>query len=163
MNPENFGVKKIEVRKAEFLSKLESVLEKCGLFVTNIDFDQCYDSTINKELVDIITRKCPNLQEIDVGFQNFEINNRIDVLMPIFDKLKRFDCAFDEYDKATNDKDLGNLLLLNEKLEFFSISSNNILNGNFLNAIRGESMKELIITFGRNIPFHTICRVSKFL
>ena len=159
LNKENFGLKKIELSKAEFISVFECVLEKCGQFVTHINLEEYDEDGFNEEFVNIITKKCPNLQDIDVGYQNFYDERKIDVLMPIVDKLKRLDCNFDDGDD-TNDEDLGNLLLLNEKLEFFSISSNEVLNGTFLDAIRGDSIKELIISHGGNISFHLICRVS---
>ena len=140
--------------------KLESVLKKCGQFVTHVDLGQCYDNTIIENFANIISKKCPNLQEVNIGRQLFDDERKIDVLMPIFDKIKRLDCSFIDDDYETNDEDLGKLLSLNQKLEFFSISVNEVLNGTFLDAIRGESMKELRITFARDIPFRTICRVS---
>ena len=145
---------------------LDSVLEKCGQFVTHIDLEEFEDSAaVNEEFVNIITKKCPNLQEIDDGCQCFCVGEiKIDILMPIVDKLKRITCDFDKDNEINeiNDEDLGKLLLLNKKLESFDLFSNEILNGTFFDAMCGDSIKELYISIAKEIPFQTICRVSKF-
>ena len=107
----------IELSEPGFTSILESVLEKRGQFETDIDLEKCDDdeifteNNVNEKFVKIITEKCPNLQEIDVGFQSFVRHSRIEVLMPIVDKLKRLDC---DVDVQITDEDL-----VNKKLEFF--------------------------------------------
>ena len=133
----------------------ESVLKRCGRFLTHLVLDNYY---INDDDVDLIRRECPNLKYIDISEQqNFANKRDIANIKPIFDKVRRISCIIE---KGVTDGNLSNLFSTNDKLEYLEISIwKKFRSFTFLDALSHETIRELKIE-SENVSFDRICQVS---
>ena len=154
-DPEFWGMKNTSVSYSDFNEKhFESVLKRCGRFLKNLDFDNC---KVNKNIVDLIRRECPNLKNIDFDdcYQIYKKND-IEDIKPIFNKVKKFNA---EFQCKVTDKDLKNLFSTNDKLEYLNLNfCRKVYTSTFLDALPYETLKELIIY--SYIPLNRIFQVS---
>ena len=134
----------------------EDVLKRCGRFLTKIDFD--YRNEVNDANVNTIRRECPNLQDIDLNCQSFWSRNEIETVIPVFNKVKKFNCRF-LY--AVSNKDLKELFLLNDGLESLDIYFRMGIQFSIFDFLPNETIKELLINYEKNV--HRICKVSTVL
>ena len=143
---------------------LENILERCGRFVSEINFEllrvcDYYKRTLRK-IKNIIFKKCSNIQVIEIGNQFITRKRDILVLKPIFNKLKK--CHFSIVGDDISDADLQDLFSLNTKMEHCRIYFSVNISANVLYSLPCETIKSLeILSSAPYVPLHTVCRVSK--
>ena len=148
-----WGFKKTRISNLEI--RFESLLEKCGRFLTHFVF---YDYEVNEHSIYLVTSECPNLQVIDIMKHQLLLNAEdLQIVKLIFDKVRIFHCFIEN----VKDQDLKDLFSKNHKLEYLKIYLAGRINPNclFLNALPCETMRVLIID-SQDVPFHRICEVS---
>ena len=132
---------------------LNILLKRCARFVSNLVFDQDRDIKI----LSMVFKKCSNLEEIDLDTLVFCYKEHIEIIKPIFEKIKKFKWIIHLND--IDDEDLKSLFSLNKKLESLEINPNDSVNGAFLDTLPKETVKELIFEFASPIAFNKICHV----
>ena len=113
----------------------------------------------DEEILDLVLKECPNLQEVEIGYQ-YLTKKSIEALKPVFDKIRKLQCSILKDD--VDDEDLKNLFLKNEILEHLTIMTNRIVKGTFLDSLPRETMKELVVNYKRPAVVDNVCRVSAF-
>ena len=150
-DPELWGIKKTPL--SNFTTCFKRVLKRCGRFLTHLVFETC---KVNNDIVNLVRRECPNLQDIDFSNDSITNKNYIQDIKSIFDKAKK--CIF-AFDFKVTDEDLKTLFSLNDKLEYLDIyfieDSHSFT---FLNELPHETIRELIIF--SDISLNRIIQVS---
>ena len=131
-----------------------SILKRCGRYLTELIL--IYGHMLDEELVNMITKYCPQIQYIDL--KDYYTFNKADIetVKPIFNLFRTFNCSL----RGMSNKESKKLFSLNKKLECLEINCNEALNGSFLFSLSRETMKELVLTTSQSIPFDRICHVS---
>ena len=158
-HPETWGMWKrdyFKTRRHQIM--LKNILKRCGRFLTYIVYDKGYnyERLLNKNIVSLIKKSCPNLQVIDIPSQRCRDINDIRTIVPIFDKVKKFEimCL-----NIVDNDNLKYLFSLNNQLESLNITFKITIHTNFLDVLPHKTMKELEIN-GKGIRFSTIHHVS---
>ena len=130
------------------------VLKRCGKFLTRLVINL---STVDSEILNLLKKKCPNLQDIDIIFRQ-DLKNKKDVetLKPIFDKVNCFNCLIG---KEIRDKDLKCLFSRNNKLVCFRIYLHYKETCTYFESLPHETIRELQI-WSIGTSFDRICDVS---
>ena len=133
------------------LSILESLLRRCGKFLTQIigflDVQSAYVHTVYQDIIflNLINKECPNLKTLDMDYCFFD-NNCIRRLEPIFKKVKRFRCNIIQ-EWCIDNKKLRDLFSQNRILESLNVVWKNLpikIPRDFINEIPHQTIKELI-------------------
>ena len=158
----SWGMTNKHKRKIHFNIMFESVLKRCGRFLKNLVFGKYWIAKwMDQPIVNAIIKECPNLQNIEGGCQNFRNKSDIEIIKPIFHKLKNCYCSLSTLSNNINDEDLKSLFVRNQKLERLAICSNKkTIDGSFLSALPSETIKELVFEDANYIKLHKICQVS---
>ena len=154
------------------LSILESLLRRCGKFLTQIigflDVQSAYVHTVYQDIIflNLINKECPNLKTLDMDYCFFD-NNCIRRLEPIFKKVKRFRCNIIQ-EWCIDDKKLRDLFSQNTILESFHVFWDNEsieIFGDFINAISHRTIKELVYIEKdeSNFSIYNILQVRKII
>ena len=153
----NWGIKK-KKNDDTFIIMFESVLKRCGGFLTHLIFDASYMEK-DIHIANLIKTECPNLQDIDLRLKSSVYLGDIKAIKPIFCNVREF--AY-KIEKKVTDGDLGDLFSMNDKLEHLHLdfdSNEGIFANTLSNALLHETIRELSIC-SEAIPFHSICNVS---
>ena len=145
---------KKQISKSDFRIIFKKILERCGRFLKYLVFEV---SIVDKDIVDSVTRNCPHLQDIDlIKLQYYFGEDSLSSLKPIFDKVKKFNCAIGW---GVTDGDLQTLFAMNKKLESLQIYSwTDPDTYTFLDELPCETLREF--TIKSKVPFQRICQVS---
>ena len=160
---ETWGMEDNVDDKFKFKIIFGKVLKRCGKFLSELIFEEFEGEKVDREIIQMIIRECPNLKNLDVGSQIFnkKSGKSLEMLKPIFHRLKKCDFILDNKDDI-NDNHLKELFLLNQKMEDVKISCNDKINGSFIYGLPCETLKELFISQS-DIPLHKIFNVSFFI
>ena len=131
----------------------EKILQRCGRFLKYLVFNG-YD--IDNDIAVSVKRNCPHLQDIDLINHKYYDKDILLVLKPIFDKVKKFNCAI--MDEVT-DRELHTLFSMNNKLESLQIFSwMDPDTYTFWDELPCETLREFMIESDE--PLQRICHVS---
>ena len=150
-----WGMKKNFSYGVNFEIMFENVMKRCGRFLTKIAFE--HDSHVNDANVSTMTMECPKLQDIDLNWCVFRSRNEIDTIIPVFKKVKKFDCNF-WY--AVSNEDLKELFLLNDSLECLKLDFDEEINFSIFDFLPNETIKELAINCANGFEFRETFNVS---
>ena len=117
---------------------------------------------INIDVASKILKQCDKLENVDLGYYQF--NKRSDLLATkaFVHKLKKLHCTFYPGAKDTNDEDLKNLLIHNTTLESLIIRPSENMDGDFLSVLPSKTIKELFLEDSHwKISFQKVYDVSE--
>ena len=136
----------------------KSVLLRCGRLLNELIFDGSVK--IDKEMVDMIIAECSKVQHIDIGYREFESKREINLIKPIFRKMKYFSFSIEKTD--IDEEYLRRLLSLNKNLEAFAMIPNKKMSVSVLDSLPCETIEELDLDRFRSTSLNTTFQVSEY-